>query len=279
MKALHIIASLATAALLIVAAPEAYAQRGAMQRTHSQGSGHDTRGSHSAAASHGGGNHTSAAPSHNGGNQSHQAAAPRHDNRPSSVNSRPMGRGGNPVRNAPGGHTYGHHAPAPQHHHAPAPQHHHAPAPQHHHAPAPQHHHAPAPRHYAAPAPHHHHSGPRYAARPRHVGHAPVYHQHIDRRARVFYIDEVPYYSWGGVYYRYIPSYGYEEIYMPQDVVVTELPYGAAVTYVNNIGYYEADGMWFQPVEGGYLLVERPVAKVTVAVPRPTVSFHASFGF
>ncbi len=66
---------------------------------------------------------------------------------------------------------------------------------------------------------------------------------------------------------------------MPQDVVVTELPYGAAVTYVNNIGYYEADGMWFQPVEGGYLLVERPVAKVTVAVPRPTVSFHASFGF
>lgn len=265
MKALHIIASIAATALLFVATPDAFAQRGAMQRSHVQG-GHDSRGSHHAAPA----NRPSAAPANNGGG-SHHAAAPRHESRPSSANNRPMGRGGNPVRNAPGGHAYGHPHHAP-HHAAPAPKHHHAPVP------APRHH-APAPRHYAGPAHHHHHPGPRDVPRPRHYGHAPVYHQRIDRRARVFYIDEVPYYSWGGVYYRYIPSYGYEEILMPEGVIVTELPYGATCTYVNNIGYYEADGMWFQPIDGGYLLVERPVARVTVAVPRPTVSFHASFGF
>lgn len=285
MKATNIIATIA-AFLLFASAPTLNAQRGPLRQSNSGGG--DTRGSHTAAQSHssrpsassnnGGGHreHAQAAPSHNnGGNHNRPQAAQSH-NHHNTANNRPMGHGGNPVRRAEGGHVEHHHhsAPAPSHHHhepvhhhaAPAPQHHHV---EHHHEPV-HHHHAPAPRHYAAPA---------RTFCPRHYGPKPVYHHHIDRRARVFYIDEVPYYTYGGVYYRYVPSYGYEEIYMPEDVVVTDLPYGASRVYVNEIGYYEADGMWFQPVDGGYLLVEKPVAHVTVAVPRPTISFHASFGF
>lgn len=268
MKTTHIIATIAAAFLLFSAAPDASAQRGGGRSNNSSG---EYRGSRSGGQQghQQGGQRPQAAPS--SGSSRPQQSDPRPSGS-SSVNGRPMGHGGNPVRNAQGGHTH-HHAPAPQphHHHAPAPQpHHHAPAPHaHHHAPA-HHHHAPAPRHYAAPA------------RPfcaRHYGPKPVYHHHIDSRARVFYIDEVPYYTYGGVYYQYVPSYGYQQIYMPENVIVTDLPYGASRVYVNSIGYYQADGMWFQPVDGGYLLVEKPVATVTVAVPRPTVSFHASFGF
>ena len=112
-------------------------------------------------------------------------------------------------------------------------------------------------------------------------GPRPVYHRYIDHRARIFYIDDTPYYSYGGVYYQYVPSYGYQEIEIPQEVVVSDLPYGARRVYVNEVGYYEADGMWFQPIDDGYMIVERPVAsvRVSVPVPRPHISFHASFGF
>ena len=179
---------------------------------------------------------------------SHSSAAPKHS-APAPVHAP---RAAAPVRHEPV-----HHHAAPVHHHAPAPVHHHAPAPVHHHAPAPVHHHF-VPRHY----------GPR-----------PVYHHHIDPRAHVFYIDNVAYYHWNGVYYNYVPSYGYQEIYMPENVIVAALPYGARVVNVNRINYYEANGMWFQPIDGGYHIVERPVANVTVALPRPTISFTASFGF
>ena len=76
-----------------------------------------------------------------------------------------------------------------------------------------------------------------------------------------------------------MPSYGYQEIEIPQEVVVSDLPYGARRVYVNEVGYYEADGMWFQPIDDGYMIVERPVAsvRVSVPVPRPHISFHASF--
>lgn len=129
---------------------------------------------------------------------------------------------------------------------------------------------------YGAPAP-----GPRhFAPAPRHHGH-PIYHPSLGARARVFYIDNTPYYTYGGTYYRYVNGYGYEEIIMPENVIVSDLPYGTREVVVNGITYYEADGMWLQPVDDGYLIVERPVvsAAVVVPVPRPHVSFHASFGF
>ena len=264
MKASHIIAALAASLMLFAYTPTISAQRGAANHSRSQApSGGNSRDRHASAPQHSnnGGSHQSQNKpqmGHSGGNQGgqhhehHSAQAPQH-------------------------HQH-HAAPAPQHH-APAHPQHHAPGPQHHHhaaAPAPHHNHhaAPAPRHYAAP--HHHHD---HVFAPRPIRTTPVYHHHIDQRARVFYIDEVPYYTWGGVYYRYVPSYGYEEIVMPEGVVVTDLPYGASRVYVNEVGYYQADDMWFQPVTGGYLLVQKPVAHVTVAVPRPTISFHASFGF
>ena len=65
---------------------------------------------------------------------------------------------------------------------------------------------------------------------------------------------------------------------MPEGVIVADLPYGARHVYVNNLGYYEADGMWFQPVNAGYMIVSRPVA-AAVYLPLPTVTFSASFGF
>jgi hypothetical protein len=130
---------------------------------------------------------------------------------------------------------------------------------------------------YDGPDPYYHHD--HFAPRP--YGPRPVYHRYIDHRARIFYIDDTPYYSYGGVYYQYVPSYGYQEIEIPQEVVVSDLPYGARRVYVNEVGYYEADGMWFQPIDDGYMIVERPVAsvRVSVPVPRPHISFHASFGF
>ena len=274
MKASHIIAALAASLMLFAYTPTISAQRGAANHSRSQApGGGNSRDRHASAPQHSnnGGSHQSQNKpqmGHSGGNQGgqhhehHSAQAPQHHQHHAAP--------------APQ-----HHAPAHPQHHAPGPQHHHhaaAPAPHHHHAaaPAPHHHHhpAPAPRHYVEP--HHHHA---HVFAPRPIRTTPVYHHHIDQRARVFYIDEVPYYTWGGVYYRYVPSYGYEEIVMPEGVVVTDLPYGASRVYVNEVGYYQADDMWFQPVTGGYLLVQKPVAHVTVAVPRPTISFHASFGF
>ena len=151
--------------------------------------------------------------------------------------------GSNPVKPAP------HKATTPRHH---------TPTP-------PPAHHAPAPQRYD-------HFAPRsYNARP-------VYHSRIDHRARVFYIDNSPYYTYAGTYYRYVPGYGYEQIYMPEGVIVSDLPYGARRVYVNRYLYYEADGMWFQPVVGGYMIVARPAA-TAVYVSKPSVTFSATFGF
>lgn len=269
MKTNKILALLAAGLLTIASINTASAQRNGggqrqQQTTRSAAPQHSSR--------NGGGSQATRSGHDNGGG--HSTAGHR------STTSRPQQEHRSAARPAQN-HAPQHHAaaPAPQHH---APAHvHHEPAHVHH---APAHvHHAPAPVHHgshvrvAGPV-HHHHD--RVFAPVRRYEH-PRYHRHIDRRARVFYIDNTPYYSYGGTYYRYVNGYGYEEIYMPTDVIVEEVPYGARYTVVNNIGYYEADGMWLQPVDGGYLIVEKPVvsAAVVVPIPRPTFSFHASFGF
>lgn len=114
---------------------------------------------------------------------------------------------------------------------------------------------------------------------PRPMGPRPVYHRNIDRHARAFYIDNSPYYFADGAYYRYVPNYGYEEIAVPTDVVVYDLPYGAHGRYINQILYYEADGMWFQPIDNGYLIVDQPSVQITVPIVRPSITFTATFGF
>ena len=138
-----------------------------------------------------------------------------------------------------------------------------------------------APRRYAEPRPMRPMGpGPDHFV-PVQRGPRPIYRPYIERGVRTFYVENNPYYFYNGIYYRYVPDYGYEEIMMPENVIVSDLPYGARRVYVNDIGYYEADGMWFQPIDGDYLIVERPriTTTVVVPVPRPHFSFHASFGF
>lgn len=125
----------------------------------------------------------------------------------------------------------------------------------------------------------HHTATTHFAPVVRHTGTKHVYHHKIDSRARVFYIDNSPYYTYNGIYYRYVPGYGYEEIFMPENIIVSDLPYGANRVYVNGYRYYEADGMWFQPVVGGFLIVAPPVRTSAVYVAKPTYYYSATFGF
>lgn len=163
-------------------------------------------------------------------------------------------------------------APAPKRQaHKPAPKHHaHKPAPRHHaHKPAPKHHHhKPAPRHHV-----HRHVPPR----------RPVYHKHIHRSARPFYINNVCYYHHNGVYYRHRPNFGYEVVTIPVNTYVQALPFHCERVIVGNVAYFHGEGMWFAPHHSGYMVVNQPVIveapapSVVIEAPAPKVSIHASF--
>ncbi len=117
----------------------------------------------------------------------------------------------------------------------------------------------------------------RFAPQVKKTGH--VYRQTIDSRARTFYIDGIAYYCNDGVYYRHVQGKGYEEIQMPENVVVQDLPYGARRTYVNGYSYYNADGMWFQPITNGFLIVGQPRTANAAYNPTPAKTYKATFGY
>lgn len=108
----------------------------------------------------------------------------------------------------------------------------------------------------------------------------PIYYKHIGS-AKMFYIEGHPYYYSNGAFYQYITYYGYMEIEMPNNIFVTTLPYYANTIWFQNIVYYEIDGLWFQPVVGGYLLVKQPKTGLPVYRPAvmPTISYRAVFNF
>lgn len=106
-----------------------------------------------------------------------------------------------------------------------------------------------------------------------------TYVQKIDSKSRTFYIDDVAYFCYNGVYYQHVKGKGYQEILMPENVVVQDLPYGARRTYVNGYSYYNADGMWFQPTKVGFLIVSQPRTSNAAYAPIPGKVFQATFGY
>lgn len=117
----------------------------------------------------------------------------------------------------------------------------------------------------------------RFTPQVRKGGH--VYQQRIDSKSRTFYIDGEAYFCYDGIYYRHVQGKGYEEILMPENVVVQDLPYGARRTYVNGYSYYNADGMWFQPISNGFLIVSRPRTSNAAYNPIPAKTYKATFGY
>lgn len=101
----------------------------------------------------------------------------------------------------------------------------------------------------------------------------------IDHRARTFYIDNIPYYCYNGTYYHHVSGKGFEEIKTPQNLIFEDLPYGARRVSINGYNYYNADGMWFQPIEKGFLLVEQPQTSKAEYNVVPDTTYRASFGF
>lgn len=171
----------------------------------------------------------------------------------------------NPPHHAPS-HKPGHNAP----HHNPG---HHAP----HYKPAPHHgpvHHTTVHR---APVRHHHHDVHRPHPAHLHYHAHPVYHRALPARCLPFYVDDVTYYYGGGKYYVYDPVYGYEVVDCPTSVFLPHLPAGARMVTYRGTLYYEYDGMWLLPVEGRYMIVDRPVSRVDISIPLPSFRFYARF--
>lgn len=106
---------------------------------------------------------------------------------------------------------------------------------------------------------------------PRYADH-PVYLHSINPLARLFYVGGNPYYTYGGVYYRYVPSYGYEEVIMPQEVIVAELPATAKQVYVDDVEYYTYNGIWYTPTTGGFVEVEDPTNTIAEVVEPVTTT-------
>lgn len=96
---------------------------------------------------------------------------------------------------------------------------------------------------------------PRYAR--------PYYVRTINPRARVIYVGNTPYYSYSGVYYRYVPNYGYEEVVAPKEDILTAVPAGAKEVKVDDATYYVANNVWYMPVENGFMIVENPLNSPT----------------
>ncbi|MCQ2192451.1 MAG: hypothetical protein MJZ23_06255 [Paludibacteraceae bacterium] len=106
-----------------------------------------------------------------------------------------------------------------------------------------------------------------------------VYTPKIDQRALTFYIDEVPYFCYKGIYYQQVKGKGFEEIEMPESITVHDLPYGARRVFFNGYSYYDAEGMWFQPIEGGFLIVKKPQASAASYDTLPSKTYQATFGY
>lgn len=92
-----------------------------------------------------------------------------------------------------------------------------------------------------------------------------------------FYVGDVTYYYAGGTYYVYDPVYGYEVVGCPTNVFLPYLPAGSRMVTYRGTLYYEYDGMWMLPVEGQYMIVERPVSRVSISIPMPSFRFYARF--
>ncbi len=106
------------------------------------------------------------------------------------------------------------------------------------------------------------------------------YVRNISPRALRFNVDNAIVYFLGGVYYQYVNGYGYQEIVFPNNIISTDLPYGATENYINGYLYYEYDGQWFQPVEDGYLMLsQRPSIVTATPEARPRIAFSATFSF
>lgn len=116
-----------------------------------------------------------------------------------------------------------------------------------------------------------------FVAQPKNGGKSNI--KKIDSRARIFYIESKPYYCYNGVYYQFVSGKGYEEIEMPANVVVQDLPYGARRVYINGASYYNADGMWFQQVGNEFLIIKQPKADTEITDTVPSKKYRASFGY
>lgn len=209
--------------------------------------------------------HQSAAPRQSASAPSHQAsasrpAAPQRNVSRPVQNTQHSHHGGNVKYNGSAHNAHVHHDVHHDHH---APVHHDA---HHHHAPVHHdvHHHAPVHHHHHAPAHLHYHAHP-------------VYHRALPAAYLPFYVGDVTYYYAGGTYYVYDPVYGYEVVGCPTNVFLPYLPAGSRMVTYRGTLYYEYDGMWMLPVEGQYMIVERPVSRVSISIPMPSFRFYARF--
>lgn len=105
------------------------------------------------------------------------------------------------------------------------------------------------------------------------------YKAKLSNYAHTFYMEGDTFYCDGGTYYQHVANKGYKKITMPKYITVQELPYGARKTYVNGYSYYEADGMWFQPIKNGFLIVEKPTSDSLSHDTLPSNTHQATFGY
>jgi len=89
--------------------------------------------------------------------------------------------------------------------------------------------------------PYSHHGGGHPASYAHHVGHHPYYH-HFGGRYYPYH-----YYGWGG----YCP-------WWPWSAVIPFLPLYYETIWIGNSPYYFADGIYYAPTAGGYMIVDPP---------------------
>ena len=68
---------------------------------------------------------------------------------------------------------------------------------------------------------------------------------------------KVPYYYFGGVFYKSAPS-GFIVVSPPIGAVVVSLPIGYQRVWIGDVGYYVYGGVFYQRVPSGYVVVEGP---------------------
>ncbi|MCQ2232811.1 MAG: DUF6515 family protein [Paludibacteraceae bacterium] len=78
----------------------------------------------------------------------------------------------------------------------------------------------------------------------------------------------VRYYVHNGHFYREHPTFGFELVHRPANLVLTALPFACVSLHLGGIDYWYGNGVWFQKRGSGFLVIESPVVRTNeVFVP------------
>lgn len=81
----------------------------------------------------------------------------------------------------------------------------------------------------------------------------PHAHHFVDSHGVRFYVHN-------GHFYRHHPTFGFELVHRPVNMVLTALPFACVTVTLGGVDYWYGNGVWFAKRVGGYAVIERPVA-------------------